>query len=102
MAGEPGEYRDLWPQHGEYANTTNFVTQDNITEAMEFETGPPVNELALFSDGIERLVLDLSTRTVHSPAFRPIFEWLACTEGLNPQSQLDFGHFSAWPSLNPM
>jgi hypothetical protein len=85
---ERGEYGWVfWPQHGEYANSTNFVTQDNATEALEFETGPPVNEIALFSDGIERLVLDLSTKTVHSPAFRPIFEWLARTEGLNLQSQ---------------
>jgi hypothetical protein len=86
---ECGEYGWVfWPQHGEYANTTNFVTQDNVAEVLEFDTGLSVNEIALFSDGIERLVLNLSTKTVHSPAFRPIFEWLARTEGLSPQSQV--------------
>jgi hypothetical protein len=78
---EPDEYHWIfWPQHGEYANTTNFITQEDVTEALAFETGGPVREIAIFSDGIERLVLDLSAHTVHSPAFVPIFKWLAGTE----------------------
>jgi hypothetical protein len=81
VAGEePGEYNWIaWPQHGEYANTTNFLTQDDVYAALFFETGPAINEIALFTDGMERLVLNLSTRCVHAPAFRPIFEWLAQT-----------------------
>ncbi len=76
-----GEYGWIfWPQHGEYANTTNFITQPDVIKTLLFEQGPPVREIAVFSDGIERLVLDLSTRTVHSPAFTPIFNWLARTE----------------------
>jgi hypothetical protein len=70
----------FWPQHGEYANSTNFLTQDNASEVLQFEIGPAVQEIALFSDGIERLVLDLGSRTVHSPAFSPIFSWLAGAE----------------------
>ncbi len=77
---EPGEYTWVfWPQHGEYANSTYFLTQDAASEALMFETGPPVQEVAIFSDGIERLVLDMVARTVHSPAFRPVFQWLAKT-----------------------
>ena len=33
----------------------------------------------MFSDGLERLVLDMKGRTVHSPSLRPIFGWLAGT-----------------------
>jgi len=77
---EPGEYSWIfWPQHGEYANTTNFITQERVVESLLFETGSAVPEIALFTDGIERLVLDLSARTVHSPSFAPIFAWLAST-----------------------
>ena len=79
MAGE--EFDDYvwieWPQHGEYANTTNFLTQKNACEVLFFETGRAIEEIALFTDGIERLVLDVAARSVHSPAFKPIFEWLA-------------------------
>ena len=78
---EVGEYSWIfWPQHGEYANTTNFLTQEQAAETVQFETGAPVREIALFSDGIERLVLDFSAKTVHSPSFQPIFKWLAGTE----------------------
>jgi hypothetical protein len=87
---EVGEYTWIfWPQHGEYANVTNFLTQGLAAETLEFETGPPVHEIALFSDGIERLVLDFSAKTVHSPSFRPVFKWLAGTEPSDLQQPAD-------------
>lgn len=70
----------FWPQHGEYANSTYFITQDGAERVLQFDVQPAMDEIALFSDGIERLVLDMAARTVHGPAFRPIFEWLAGTE----------------------
>lgn len=66
----------FWPQHGEYVNQTNFVTGCDAKKVFEFREGPAVNEVAIFSDGIERLVLHDETRTVFAPALRPIFEWL--------------------------
>lgn len=77
-----GEYAWMfWPQHGEFANSTNFFTQQDFAEALEVEVVEgQLTEIALFSDGIERLVLDLANRTVHSPALRPIFSWLATTD----------------------
>jgi len=82
VAGEErGEYSWIfWPQHGEYANTTNFLTQEDATAVLQFDSGPPISEIAIFSDGIERLILDLSARAVHSPSLRPIFDWLSGTE----------------------
>ena len=77
--GDGGGHRAVfWPQHGEFANTTNFVTQDGFEAVLAFEViERGVTELALFSDGIERLVLDMASETVHSPALSPIFRWLA-------------------------
>jgi len=76
-----GEYDWVfWPQHGEFANTTNFVTQRDAARALEIEIRPgPIDEVALFTDGIERLVLDLRGKTAHAPFFRPLFRWLAAT-----------------------
>ena len=77
---EVGEYNWIfWPQHGEYANVTNFLTQQDASDCLLFETGPSVQDIALFSDGIERLVLNFSEKVVHSPSFRPIFKWLSST-----------------------
>lgn len=73
----------FWPQNGEFANSTCFVTQDDAADILMFsrrEQG--VQEVALFSDGIERLVIDLAARKVHEPALRPILDWLAGSDAL--------------------
>jgi hypothetical protein len=79
---EPDDYGWVfWPQHGEFANQTNFITQDNAMELFELELEERcVDEIAMFTDGIERLVLDLKERTAHAPFFRTLFGWLANTE----------------------
>ena len=79
---EPDDYGWVfWPQHGEFANQTNFVTQDNANEVLEFELEARcVDEIAVFTDGLERLVLDLQEKTAHAPFFRTLFGWLVKTE----------------------
>ena len=68
----------FWPQHGEFANTTNFVTQRNAARALEIEIHEgPIDEVAIFTDGIERLVLDIAGKSAHAPFFQPLFRWLA-------------------------
>jgi len=71
----------FWPQHGEYANSTYFVTQPGVEELLQIDvSGPAVDEIAIFSDGIERLVLNMRERSVHAPAFQPIFAWLRTSD----------------------
>jgi len=76
----------FWPQHGEFANSTFFVTMENASQIMEFERRETpderscVREVVMFSDGLERLILDMRGRTVHSPSVRPILSWLAGSE----------------------
>jgi hypothetical protein len=63
----------FWPQHGEYANTTHFVTDNNALEKLEFEAGPrTIAELAMFSDGLEAMVIDYRSRAAHQPFFNRI------------------------------
>jgi serine/threonine protein phosphatase PrpC len=65
----------FWPQHGEFANTTNFVVSENALQVLEFELAPrPIDELALFTDGIENLVLHQSSKTVHDPFFNALLK----------------------------
>lgn len=64
----------FWPQHGEFANTTNFVTSEDALEVMEFHvTLDPVAEIALFSDGLENLLLRKANKSVHAPFFDSMF-----------------------------
>jgi serine/threonine protein phosphatase PrpC len=51
-----------WPQQGEYANTTNFLTDADAAEKCFFVRHEQrVEEVALFTDGIQNLVLDYRT-----------------------------------------
>jgi len=64
----------FWPQRGEFANTTFFLTDDTALEKMEFDSLPvAVREVALFTDGIEPLVLDYAAKAVHNPFFDNMF-----------------------------
>lgn len=67
----------FWPQHGEFANQTNFVTYDNVENFLQFEyINRTFESIILFTDGIERLILDFSSKKVHAPALEPIVKWL--------------------------
>jgi len=75
---EPDRYAVVcWPQQGEYANTTNFLTDTDAAEKVfrEVRSGA-VDEVAIFTDGIQRLALDYRARSAHAPFFAPLFAWL--------------------------
>lgn len=64
----------FWPQHGEFANATNFVISEDAQNVADFEVASRrVDEFAIFSDGIENLVLHQATKTVHGPFFESMF-----------------------------
>ncbi|MBO0721949.1 MAG: protein phosphatase 2C domain-containing protein [Blastocatellia bacterium] len=66
-----------WPQRGEYANSTNFLTDDDAADKLYRECKTSrIDEVALFTDGIQNLVLDYRTRSAHSPYFASMFAWL--------------------------
>ena len=68
-------YRPLfWPQGGEYANSTNFITEEDYADRLEFACFEErIDELAAFSDGLQRLALNLAERSGHRPFFEPFF-----------------------------
>lgn len=78
VTSEPGtgEWSWLfWPQRGEYANTTTFLSDATAMENLEvafMEHGQ--QELAVFTDGLQHLVLDYASQTVHSPFFERIIQ----------------------------
>lgn len=67
----------FWPEAGEYANDTHFVTDPDASERLAFALRPGrLEELALLTDGLQRLALDLTARTGHRPFFAPLFQRL--------------------------
>ncbi len=88
IAGHHGIYGVVfWPQTGEYANSTNFLTADDFEDRLEFlTTTGRCSEIAVFTDGLERLALRFDSQTPHGPFFGPLFRALrsaADLDGLN-------------------
>src|SRR5208282_2256447 len=68
----------FWPQSGEYANTTCFLTDPHYeTEMAFFFEDERVDQVALFTDGLQMLALNYAEKTGHSPFFLPLFQKLA-------------------------
>ena len=79
-----GHEAAIWPQIGQYANVTNFVTSENALEVVQYrslEFAPTA--VGLFTDGIQHLVLDLVGRSVPTQFFAPI--WQAMRSGIEPR-----------------
>jgi hypothetical protein len=67
----------FWPAKGEYANVTHFVTDEDSAKELEFDTTDrALADLALFSDGLERLALDFALGEAHSKFFAGFFPYL--------------------------
>ena len=66
------------PMSGEYANMTHFVTDEDAVARMETKAYPDkATRVAAFTDGIQRLALNLTSSTPHEPFFEPFFSGLA-------------------------
>lgn len=92
----------FWPHHGEFANTTNFITSEDVLQVMDFQvTSEPVAEVALFSDGLENLVLDKTSKTVHAPFFDSMFPAVRRSPVLGPDAALgrDLEQYLSTPTV---
>ena len=75
VLGDGERYRTVfWPDPAEFANCTDFLTDERFAEALQFDTSTePIAEVAVLTDGLQRLALDFATRTPHDAFFRPLF-----------------------------
>lgn len=66
------------PMSGEYANMTHFITDEDAVDRLVSRVfSKPVLKAAAFSDGIQRLAIQMATTTAHEPFFAPLFRVLA-------------------------
>lgn len=64
----------FWPQSGEYANTTMFLTGNDYEKHLQFYAAEgDFTDVALMTDGIERLALSFEGQNPHAPFFQPLF-----------------------------
>lgn len=66
------------PMSGEYANMTHFVTDDDAIDVLMSKSfDEKASKVAAFTDGIQRLALNMTTNTAHEPFFAPFFKVLS-------------------------
>lgn len=79
----------FWPQRGEYANTTYFLTNDDAIERIQVEPlSGAISDVALMSDGLESLALHYASKTVHEPFFNGMFRPLLQSDATEEASHL--------------
>ena len=62
------------PMTGEYANMTYFVTDEDAITVFATKTyADPALRVAVFTDGIQHLALNMASTTPHEPFFVPFF-----------------------------
>jgi hypothetical protein len=85
QAGDENYNYAFWPEKGDYANITYFVTDPKAQDELQFDViEAPCVELALFSDGIERLALDFGAGEAHTGFFNGLFPHMrGLPEGLS-------------------
>ena len=63
----------FWPQKGEYANSTFFLSDETaLANAEVAALTDDVQDVALMSDGLEPLAMQFAARTTHEPFFRTV------------------------------
>ena len=100
---ETGEWSWIhWPQRGDYANSTFFVTEKNACNQIAFDViARPIDDVAIFTDGIEPLVLHYATKTVHTPFFNAMLGPVtALTQaGIDPNLSAGLEKYLASPKV---
>lgn len=66
------------PMSGEYANMTHFLTDEDAVNLMVTKVYPTIaRRVAVFSDGLQRLALNMANNTAHEPFFTNFFRVLS-------------------------
>lgn len=94
----------FWPDNGEYANQTYFVTDVPKKHVHTKVVEAPLDRVALMTDGLQTLALSLQQRQPHAPFFEPLFQAVDRLEGLGTEAhaalQKGLERFLDGPNVN--
>lgn len=78
------------PQHGEYINETTFLVSPNALDTAQLKLWRgAIPNIALLSDGLQMLALDMNDGKPHGPFFSPLFHFMAdVTNEIEAKEQL--------------
>jgi hypothetical protein len=93
---ETNEWTALsWPSQGQYASSTFFITDDPTPRLNISRCDTHVSALAVFSDGVERLALDMAAQKPFRPFFDGMIRPIAITqtEGCDQKLSMQLGTY---------
>ena len=62
----------IWPEAAEYANETYFITDRTLSDHVQIKRLDGVADIIAFSDGLQRLAIEQTTRTGFAPFCEPL------------------------------
>jgi hypothetical protein len=94
----------IWPQRGEYANQTYFVTQDPPLHFEFSKIQKRISRCAVFSDGIDKLVMREKEKEVYQPFFDGAFKELNsdASAGRNREISRSISNFLSSDRVNQL
>jgi hypothetical protein len=84
VVGEEGDGWQwmFWPERGEYANTTRFLTDNDAPDHVRVAALPgSPTDVAIMTDGLQSLALHYASQSVHEPFFQGMFQPLHGSSG---------------------
>lgn len=77
-----------WPDHGEFASSTYFVTDENRLNLRVTQRSGEITATAIFSDGIERLALDFRAQEPFDGFFEGMIKPLQASINVGKDAKL--------------
>jgi len=90
----------LWPENGQYANETVFVTDARVTEHVGIRRYDRIEDVVLFSDGLQRLALEQASRTAFAPFFSVLLSTVRDPARSTAEIEKDLEAFLNSPRVN--
>ena len=91
-----------WPLQCEYAGQTAFLTDTPLDQIKVTDVDMDIDALVLFSDGMERLLLDFAGQTANQTTFESLIRPLDASEtnGFHPQLAASLNGLLESPNVN--
>lgn len=87
------------PQRGEYINETTFLVSPNALDTAQVTLwAGGMSNIAILSDGLQMLALDMSAGTPYKPFFSPLFQFMADVEDEH-EAKEQLGEFLRSPRI---
>lgn len=88
-SNQPKNYKQIfWPDNGEYANSTYFITDELAHHQVQIAfVNRPAKKIALLSDGLQNIALDYVRKEPFSPFFEPIFKFFLTNDKFNQREK---------------